>query len=175
MNVFLPVKQLQTFLICFILMTISVSTRAADSPLLIKNLGEGHCLVRVNTSQKYLLLPVEDASPDVRISMIVNNKEVKNFDVRLAIHKVDYFVPVDLSDFSGKTVSFKFKMNSNDPIRVNLSPDNTACCKEMKLSDTFDTTNREKFRPTYHFSPLYGWMNDPNGMVYKDGEYHLFY
>ena len=154
MNVFLPVKQLQTFLICFILMTISVSTRAADSPLLIKNLGEGHCLVRVNTSQNYLLLPVEDASPDVRISMIVNNKEVKNFDVRLAIHKVDYFVPVDLSDFSGKTVSFKFKMNSNDPIRVNLSPDNTACCKEMKLSDTFDTTNREKFRPTYHFSPL---------------------
>ena len=104
MNVFLPVKQLQTFLICFILMTISVSTRAADSPLLIKNLGEGHCLVRVNTSQNYLLLPVEDASPDVRISMIVNNKEVKNFDVRLAIHKVDYFVPVDLFDFSGKTV-----------------------------------------------------------------------
>ena len=108
-------------------------------------------------------------------AVIVNNKEVKNFDVRLAIHKVDYFVPVDLSDYSGKLISFKFKMNSNDPVRVNLSPDNTACCKEMKLSDTFDTSNREKFRPTYHFSPLYGWMNDPNGMVYKDGEYHLFY
>ena len=76
-------------------------------------------------SQKYLLLPVEDASPDVRISMIVNNKEVKNFDVRLAVNKVDYFVPVDLSDYSGKTISFKFKMNSNDPVRVNLSPDNT--------------------------------------------------
>ena len=175
MNLFFSVKRLQTALICFILMTISVSTRAAGSPLQIRNLGEGHCLVRVNTSQKYLLLPVEDASPDVRISMIVNNKEVKNFDVRLAVNKVDYFVPVDLSDYSGKTISFKFKMNSNDPVRVNLSPDNTACCKEMRLSDTFDTGNREKFRPTYHFSPLYGWMNDPNGMVYKDGEYHLFY
>ena len=98
MNLFFSVKRLQTALICFILMTISVSTRAAGSPLQIRNLGEGHCLVRVNTSQKYLLLPVEDASPDVRISMIVNNKEVKNFDVRLAIHKVDYFVPVALAD-----------------------------------------------------------------------------
>ena len=177
MNLRLSSKQIQTFavLFCMIVMNISRSARADNSPLLIKDLGEGHCLVRVNTNQKYLLLPVEDASPDVRISMIVNNKEVKNFDVRLAIHKVDYFVPVDLSDYSGKLISFKFKMNSNDPVRVNLSPDNTACCKEMKLSDTFDTSNREKFRPTYHFSPLYGWMNDPNGMVYKDGEYHLFY
>ena len=175
MNVFLPLKKLQTLLICFTLMTVSLSLRAADSSLSIKDLGEGYCLVRVNTNQKYLLLPVEDASPDVRINMIVNNKEVKNFDVRLAINKVDYFVPVDLSDYSGQLISFKFKLNSNDPVRINLSPDNTACCKEMKLSDTFDTSNREKFRPLYHFSPLYGWMNDPNGMVYKDGEYHLFY
>ena len=177
MNLRLSSKQIQTFavLFCMIVMNISLSARADNSPLLIKDLGEGHCLVRVNTNQKYLLLPVEDASPDVRIRMIVDNKEVDNFDVRLAIHKVDYFVPVDLSAYSGKQISFKFKMNSNDPIRVNLSPDNTACCKEMKLSDTFDTSNREKFRPTYHFSPLYGWMNDPNGMVYKDGEYHLFY
>lgn len=176
MNVFLSFKQLRLALICYILMmTFSTSVQATDSPLQIRNLGEGHCLVQVNTTQKYLLLPVEDASPDVRISMIVDNKEVKNFDVRLAINKVDYFVPVDLSDYSGKQISFKFRMNSNDPVRVSLTPDNTACCKEMTLSDTFDTSNREKFRPLYHFTPLYGWMNDPNGMVYKDGEYHLFY
>lgn len=176
MNMFLSFKQLRTTLICFILMTtFSISAQTTDSPLQISNLGEGHCLVRINTTQKYLLLPVEDASPDVRISMIVNNKEVKAFDVRLAINKVDYYVPVNLSDYAGKQISFKFKMNSNDPVRVSLSPDNTACCKEMKLSETFDTGNREKFRPLYHFAPLYGWMNDPNGMVFKDGEYHLFY
>ncbi len=175
MNVFLLSKQFQAVLIYFLLITFSFSLRAADSPLLIKNLGEGHYMVRINTNQKYLLLPVEETAPDVRISMIINNEEVKWLDVRLAMHKVDYFVPVDISSYSGRTISCKFKLQTNDPLHTNFSPENTVCCKEMRLSDTFDTANREKYRPTYHFSPLYGWMNDPNGMVYKDGEYHLFY
>ena len=173
MNVLFSFKQVQTFLAILLMMIFSFSDASADtSSLLIKDLGEGHCLVHINTNQRYLLLPVEEVMPDVRVSMIVNNKEVNVADVRLAVNRVDYFVPLDLSDYAGKNILLKFKLGSNDPIRGKLS---AVCCKEMKLSDTFDTGNREKFRPTYHFSPLYGWMNDPNGMVYKDGEYHLFY
>ena len=173
MNVLFSFKQVQTFLTILVMMIFSFSDASADtSSLLIKDLGEGHCLVHINTNQRYLLLPVEEVIPDVRVSMIVNNKEVNVADVRLAVNRVDYFVPQDLSDYAGKNILLKFKLGSNDPIRGKLS---AVCCKEMKLSDTFDTGNREKFRPTYHFSPLYGWMNDPNGMVYKDGEYHLFY
>lgn len=173
MNVLFSFKQVQTFLTILVMMIFSFSDASADtSSLLIKDLGEGHCLVYINTNQRYLLLPVEEVMPDVRVSMIVNNKEVNVADVRLAVNRVDYFVPLDISDYAGKNILLKFKLGSNDPIRGKLS---AVCCKEMKLSDTFDTGNREKFRPTYHFSPLYGWMNDPNGMVYKDGEYHLFY
>ena len=173
MNVLFSFKQVQTFLTILVMMIFSFSDASADtSSLLIKDLGEGHCLVHINTNQRYLLLPVEEVMPDVRVSMIVNNKEVNVADVRLAVNRVDYFVPLDLSDYAGKNILLKFKLGSNDPIRGKLS---AVCCKEMKLSDTFDTGNRDKFRPTYHFSPLYGWMNDPNGMVYKDGEYHLFY
>lgn len=38
-----------------------------------------------------------------------------------------------------------------------------------------DQPASELYRPQYHFSPLANWMNDPNGLVYFDGEYHLFY
>lgn len=40
---------------------------------------------------------------------------------------------------------------------------------------TLPVGNNENYRPGYHFSPIKNWMNDPNGMVYYNGEYHLFY
>ncbi|MDN3203635.1 glycoside hydrolase family 32 protein [Algoriphagus sediminis] len=39
----------------------------------------------------------------------------------------------------------------------------------------FESPNGEKYRSEYHFTPKTGWMNDPNGMVYINGDYHLFY
>ena len=138
---------------------------AAERTIDIKHLGEGQSIVRVDARAKYLLLPVEESSPESKLYMIVDNDVVRTFNVRLAVNKVDYFVPVDLSGYADKHISFNFQ----------LAPESALCWKEMKLSDQFDSSNREKFRPAYHFSPAWGWMNDPNGMVYKDGEYHLFY
>lgn len=48
------------------------------------------------------------------------------------------------------------------------------CCKP-KPQITFESIVTEEFRPSYHFTPESGWMNDPNGLIYLDGEYHLFY
>ena len=39
----------------------------------------------------------------------------------------------------------------------------------------FSPSASEPYRSSYHFSPAKGWMNDPNGLVYLDGEYHLFF
>lgn len=141
------------------------SVEAQTKDFTVKHLGEGQSIVQIDAPKKYLLLPVEEASPESKIYMIVNNDVVNTMNVRLAVHKVDYFVPVHLSAYADKNISFNFQM----------IPESALCWKELNLSDRFDASNREAFRPVYHFTPAYGWMNDPNGMVYKDGEYHLFY
>lgn len=48
-----------------------------------------------------------------------------------------------------------------------------ACSKPQEI--IFQESKLEGYRPEYHFTPAKGWMNDPNGMIYIDGEYHLFY
>lgn len=48
-------------------------------------------------------------------------------------------------------------------------------CKEMSKIDTKVYTEEDLYRPNFHFSPKKGWMNDPNGMFYKNGYYHLFF
>ncbi|RIW15786.1 glycoside hydrolase family 32 protein [Algoriphagus lacus] len=48
-----------------------------------------------------------------------------------------------------------------------------SCSKSPEV--TFNPSSNEQYRPDYHFTPAKGWMNDPNGMFYLDGEYHLFF
>lgn len=154
----------------------TLATLAIAGDVEVVDLGDGHGMVRINPTQKYLILPVEDTAPDVSISVVVDNVQVETFTVRLAINKVDYTVPYELSKYTGKHVVLRFAMNPLERGGVRPKVKDAVFCNNLALANSYDASNKETlWRPVYHFAPQWGWMNDPNGMVYKDGEYHLFY
>ena len=138
----------------------------------VEFLGDNQSLVRINTNNRYLLIPVQERAEMAHVRVVKNNQLAQTFNVRLAVDKIDYFVPLDLNTVSGEAV-LQVKVPAQQ--HVNKAFKDYSCWTSMKYSDTFDSRNVEKFRPAYHHSPAYGWMNDPNGLFYKDGVWHLYY
>ena len=120
--------------------------------------GDSLTVARIETNAKYLLLPIEEKEAEAQVML----GDVP-MDVRLAVGKIDYTVPFPLSGKSG------------DSIVIRGLAANALAWENLQVADTFDITNREIFRPVYHHTPAYGWMNDANGLVFKDGEYHLYF
>lgn len=138
----------------------------ADSSWTIRHLVSEQNIVSLDVTEDYLLLPIQDDAPEGKICIVKDNEQKGTLmNVRLARERVDSYVPFELSAYKGQHIS----------IDIQGVPANSLCWKELKMSDSFDMTNKEMFRPVYHHTPVYGWMNDPNGMFYKDGVYHLYF
>lgn len=146
---------------CLMLMA-SATTSAFAQKMNIEHKGDT-TIIKVENPTKYLLLPIQEEKDEAQVLLDTGSTDDTWMDVRLAQNGSDYYVPFALG--KGKTATVKILGLKKDALALNL----------LKLSDTFDTTNTDYYRPSYHFTPLYGWMNDPNGMVYKDGEYHLYF
>ena len=157
----------------FFLLSNNVTPVVAADGIDVSHLGINNSLVRVTGDAKYVMLPVQESIDDARVNLIVDGKLERTFYVRLARNKVDYMVPFDISMYKGRNIIFDV-MSQHDRTTVR-EPKNEAGWSHIVLADTFDVTNREKYRPLYHHTPLYGWMNDPNGMFYNDGKWHLYY
>lgn len=138
----------------------------ADSSWTIRHLVSEQNIVSLDVTEDYLLLPIQDDAPEGKICIVKDNEQKGTLmNVRLARERVDSYVPFALSAYKGQHIS----------IEIQGVPETALCWKELKLSGSFDMANKESFRPVYHHTPAYGWMNDPNGMFYKDGVYHLYF
>lgn len=138
----------------------------ADSSWTIRHMVCEQNIVSLDVTEDYLLLPIQDDAPEGKICVVKDNEQKGTLmNVRLARERVDSYVPFALSAYKGQHIS----------IEIQGVPETAFCWKELKLSGSFDMANKESFRPVYHHTPAYGWMNDPNGMFYKDGVYHLYF
>jgi fructan beta-fructosidase len=117
--------------------------------------------------KRYLNLPVKNGAPKRRVRFEVGSETVREFDIELAEDRPDFWAFADVSPFHGKKLVIETKL-----------PDGSKALEQIAPSDEIAGSAdlyREKYRPQFHFTSRRGWLNDPNGLVYANGEYHLFY
>ena len=118
-------------------------------------------------TERYLHLPVRRADPMRRLRVRAGGRIVREFDIKLADGAPDFRVFLDLQPFQGQTVAFETELpaESHSLESIQLAPDVPGA----------DRLYGEPRRPQFHFTSRRGWLNDPNGLLWFDGEYHLYY
>jgi fructan beta-fructosidase len=122
----------------------------------------------MKVEKRYLNLPVKNGAPRRRVSFLVDGKVAREFDIELADGEPDFWVFLDLAPFQGKPAV----------IKVDSLPESSGALKAIEQADQIKGAKNlyhETLRPQFHFSTRRGWNNDPNGLVFYKGEYHLFY
>lgn len=120
---------------------------------------------QITADSYYLNFPISESAEKIRMNIMVGDSLVTCCNIRLTDETPDYWMFYDISEYTGKE------------IRI-LVDQPTSALKYIAQSNEIkgeDQIYSEHFRPQYHFSTKRGWINDPNGLIYYDGEYHLFY
>lgn len=118
----------------------------------------------LTVTKKYLNLPVSQQVERGDMQLILNGKTGCTFTIRLAANP-EYWVFCDISSFMGQPLILRYSGDAGG-------------LHKIYQDDTIHGQSglyRERHRPQFHFTTRRGWNNDPNGLVYYDGEYHLFY
>ena len=117
--------------------------------------------------KKFLNYPVKDGNDKCWVSLYEEGKLFREFEIELAGENEDFWVFTDVSDYYGKTIEIEVsETNEEGLINRIIQTD------EIKDSEI---PYKEKYRPQLHFTSRRGWLNDPNGLHYFDGNYHMFY
>lgn len=120
------------------------------------------------TDARYLHIPIKNGSTKRLVTLLVDSQVIVRNDIELADGDADWWASMDISAWKTKELT----------IRVDKLPEGSTALSSIQTSDSFkdaDRLYREPLRGQFHFSPQRGWNNDPNGCVYYNGEYHLFF
>lgn len=119
-------------------------------------------------AQRYLNLPIKNGAPKRKVTTLINGRvEVVN-DIELANGVPDWWAFMDVSAWRGQTLTLQVDKLAEDSTALSsIEPSD-----DIKGAEEF---YREPLRGQFHFSSRRGWLNDPNGLVFFNGEYHLFY
>ncbi len=117
--------------------------------------------------KRYLNIPLllDSKAPKRNMTIKIDGEILGVFQVPLALDQGDYYGFIDLSKHQGKTLTVEVDRFPRDLGKITL---------DDKIKGAEDLY-REKFRPQFHFTAKRGWLNDSNGLIYLQGQYHLYY
>ena len=121
--------------------------------------------IKMKITKKYLNLPVSHRVDRAVMTLQADGKPAQSFDIRLSPSEPDYWVFCDVSQYKNKTVVISYQGD-------NAGMDRIYQADEIAGQDSL---YKETNRPQIHYTQRRGWNNDPNGMLFYEGEYHLFY
>ncbi|MEW6358721.1 MAG: glycoside hydrolase family 32 protein [Planctomycetota bacterium] len=122
--------------------------------------------------KQYVHLPVKNGAEKAIFQFLLDGQVAREFDVELATDgPPDWWAFYDVSAFRGKEISIRARNLVGEDAAAKL-PELIQQGDDIKGAENL---YRETHRPQFHFTSRRGWNNDPNGMVYHNGEYHLYY
>ena len=118
-------------------------------------------MLHFTITEPYLWIPFDHTEPEVKLHFYVDGKKIQEIDMRLGGTSGDFYACMEVGGYLGRDLE----------IRADVSKEllDGIFCYAQKPQNVYP------FRPKLHFSPQIGWHNDPNGLVYADGQYHLYY
>ena len=128
--------------------------------------------------KNYINIPVRNGSDKRLMRFYCEGKIIREFEIELTGEKPDFWVYTDVSGLKGKAVRITVDELTGDGFTGNRSAADENVLDQIIQSDAIkdeESIYSEKLRPQFHFSSKRGWLNDPNGLLYYKGEYHLFY
>ena len=118
--------------------------------------------------QRYLAIPVKTGAPKRMLTLLVDGVKQREFVVELASGQPDFWTGCDVTAYQGRDAVLRIA-------KLDAGSTGWPAISVAAAIPGSEELYHEERRPQFHFSAQRGWLNDPNGLVFEGGEYHLYF
>ena len=117
--------------------------------------------MNIKITGRYLWMPVKKSDETVKLHFFCGGEKIQETDIKLSRYDVDFYSAMDVGKYIGKEIEINGDISDTAKSKIH--------CSDMEPQNDY------AHRPCVHFAANVGWTNDPNGLIFADGVYHMYY